>query len=70
MKIDKTEESGKGINTIINKYGKNVFKVGDNHLVIKMPYNKKNLRGNVDNKLNDEETITKVFKTNNKITVL
>ena len=41
MKIDKAEASGKGINTIVEKYGIDVFEFSDTHLTIKIPYNKK-----------------------------
>lgn len=39
MKIDKAEESGKGINTIVNKYGEGVFEFSETHLTINIPYN-------------------------------
>ena len=41
MKIDKAEASGKGINTIVEKYGKEVFEFNETHFTIKIPYNKK-----------------------------
>ncbi len=41
MKIDKAEASGKGINTIVEKYGIHVFEFSDTHLTIKIPYNKR-----------------------------
>lgn len=41
MKIDKAEASGKGINTIVEKYGIDVFEFSDTHLTSKIPYNKK-----------------------------
>lgn len=40
MKIGESEESGKGINTIINIYGKEVFEYSDTCLIINIPYNK------------------------------
>ena len=41
MKINKSETSGKGVNTIVNKYGKDIFELGDYFLIINIPYNKK-----------------------------
>ena len=41
MKIEKAEASGKGINTIVEKYGKEVFEFSETHFTIKIPYNKK-----------------------------
>ena len=41
MKIDKAEASGKGINTIVEKYGIDVFEFSETHFTIKIPYNKK-----------------------------
>ena len=43
MKIDKTEASGKGVNTIVKKYGIDVFEFSETHLTIKIPYNVKAL---------------------------
>lgn len=41
MKIGDAEESGKGINTIVNTYSKDVFEYSDTCLIINIPYNKK-----------------------------
>lgn len=41
MKIEKAEASGKGINTIVEKYGIDVFEFSETHFTIKIPYNKK-----------------------------
>ena len=43
MKIDKTEASGKGVNTIVKKYGIDVFEFSETHLTIKIPYKVKAL---------------------------
>ena len=41
MKLDNAEESGKGINTIVGNYGKDVFKFSETDLTIRIPYNRK-----------------------------
>ena len=41
MKLDNAEESGKGINTIVGNYGKDVFKFSETDLTIIIPYNRK-----------------------------
>jgi len=48
MKIDKTEASGKGINTIVEKYGADVFEFSETHLTIRIPYNKNILKSMSD----------------------
>lgn len=40
MRLDYVEESGKGINTIVRKYGESVFEFSDNFLQVNLPYNK------------------------------
>ena len=40
MRMEKTETSGKGVSTIVEKYGMDVFEFGAEHLTIKLPYNK------------------------------
>jgi len=49
MKIDKTEASGKGVNTIVKKYGIDVFEFSETHLTIKIPYNVKVLESIQEN---------------------
>ena len=44
MKIGNAEESGKGINTIVKAYGKEIFEYSDTCLIVKIPYNKKVLK--------------------------
>lgn len=48
MKIYKTEASGKGINTIVEKYGADVFEFSETHLTIRIPYNKNILKSMSD----------------------
>lgn len=72
MKMDKTEASGKGINTIVEKYGIDVFEFSETHLTIKIPYNKKvleiqNVPQNVPQKT-DEQKIIEIIKNNPKLT--
>ena len=38
MKLGDAEESGKGINTFVRKYGKEIFKYSNTSLVIDIPY--------------------------------
>ncbi len=40
MKLGIIEQSGKGINTIVNHYGEEVFNFTDNYLQVNLPYNK------------------------------
>ena len=72
MKIDKAEASGKGINTIVEKYGMDVFEFSETHFTIKIPYNKKvletqNVPQNVPRKT-DEQKIIEMIKNNPKTT--
>lgn len=43
MRLEYVEESGKGINTIVGKYGEEVFEFEDTYLQVNIPYNKKAL---------------------------
>ena len=72
MKINKAEASGKGINTIVEKYGIDVFEFSETHFTIKIPYNKKvletqNVPQNVPRKT-DEQKIIEMIKNNPKTT--
>lgn len=49
MRLEYVEESGKGINTIVGKYGEKVFEFEDNYLQVNIPYNEKAL---YDEKIN------------------
>lgn len=40
MKLELIEQSGKGINTIVNHYGVGVFNFTNNYLQVNLPYNK------------------------------
>ena len=55
MKIDNAEESGKGVNTIVENYGKDVFEFSESDLIIKIPYNEK-LLGNDTQEVIDTQT--------------
>ena len=57
MKIDNAEESGKGVNTIVENYGKDVFEFSESDLIIKIPYNEK-LLGNDTQEAIDTQTDT------------
>lgn len=63
MKVEKSEQSGKGINTIVKKYGKDVFEFGDDYLCIKLPYNRK-----VKNTYYFQETFEEIYNTTQEIT--
>lgn len=67
MKIDKAEASGKGINTIVEKYGINVFEFSDTHLTIKIPYNKKILEV-IDTQENIQDKILEIIKQEPTVT--
>ena len=60
MKIGTVEESGKGVNTIINKYGKEVFVFTGDDLLINIPYNNKALeeKNKSKNKKQSSQEIT------------
>lgn len=47
MKLGLIEQSGKGINTIVKRYGEDVFNFTDNYLQVNLPYNKKALKSEV-----------------------
>lgn len=76
MKLGIIEQSGKGINTIVNHYGENVFNFTDNYLQVNLPYNKdafalndvqnENVNENVKHK-NNETVILNIIKNNPKI---
>ena len=59
MKIDNAEESGKGVNTIVENYGKDVFEFSESDLIIKIPYNEK-LLGNDTQEVIDTQTDTQI----------
>lgn len=65
MKIDKTEASGKEINTIVEKYRTEVFEFSKTHLTIRIPYNKNVLSDTIDTQ-NDTNASIKVNKTQEK----
>ena len=62
MKIDKAEASGKGINTIVEKYGKEVFEFSETHFTIKIPYNKKVLETINSQEITQENIQEKILK--------
>lgn len=43
MRLEYVEESGKGINTIVGKYGESVFEFENSYLQVNLPYNTKAL---------------------------
>ena len=70
MKLDNAEESGKGINTIVGNYGKDVFKFSETDLTIRIPYNRKVLSDmdEVINCTNEEIKIeNEVIKVANEV---
>lgn len=76
MRLEYVEESGKGINTIVGKYGEEVFEFEDTYLQVNIPYNKKALpdeevagkiAGKVAGKTQDK--ILEILKDNPKATV-
>lgn len=62
MKIDKAEANGKGINTIVEKYGKEVFEFSETHFTIKIPYNKKVLETINSQEITQENIQEKILK--------
>ena len=65
MKIEKAEASGKGINTIVEKYGIDVFEFSETHFTIKIPYNKKVLEvintQEITQEITQENILVKIF---------
>ena len=59
MKIDNAEESGKGVNTIVENYGKDVFEFSESDLIIKIPYNRKVL-SDIDEEIKIGDEVIKV----------
>lgn len=75
MKLGLIEQSGKGINTIVNHYGEEVFSFKDNYLQVNLPYNKDALtindaqNENVNEAVNNFEVIIiNLIKDNPHIT--
>lgn len=71
MKLGLIEQSGKGINTIVNHYGEEVFNFTDNYLQVNLPYNKYAMSQNeaINEAINDLETqIINLIKINPFIT--
>ena len=59
-----SEKSGRGVPKIIEKYGKEVFEINDNHIIVTIPFDKQvmesinvgaNVGQNVDVNINDTE---------------
>lgn len=67
MKIDKAEASGKGINTIVEKYRIDVFEFSETHLTIKIPYNKKVLEV-INTQENIQDKILEIIKQEPTVT--
>lgn len=66
MRLEYVEESGKGINTIVGKYGEKVFEFEDTYLQVNIPYNEKALYGeNLNDTVNDtlNDTVNKTEKS-------
>ena len=64
MKVNMSETSGRGVNTIVKKYGENVFEFSETCLRLNLPYNKKaindkfgELTGGLTGELTAEENI-------------
>lgn len=73
MRLEYVEESGKGINTIVGKYGEEVFEFEDTYLQVNIPYNKKALpdeSGTVNGTVNKtEKSVLELLSANTNITV-
>ena len=61
MRLEYVEERGKGINTIVNKYGEGVFEFDDTYLQV-IPFNKKAL----DTEKNLDKVADKVSENQKK----
>lgn len=69
MKVDFSEESGKGINTIVKKYGSSVFEFGSFYLSVNIPYNKLAME-DVDEETGKENQAVIKENINNKSEIL
>ena len=69
MRLEYVEESGKGINTIVSKYGEEVFEFEDTYLQVNIPYNKKALTDENGTVNKTEKIVLELLSDNANITV-
>ena len=69
MRLEYVEESGKGINTIVGKYGEEVFEFEDTYLQVNIPYNKKALPDENGTVNKTEKSVLELLSANTNITV-
>ncbi len=69
MRLEYVEESGKGINTIVGKYGEEVFEFEDTYLQVNIPYNRKVLPDESGTVNKTEKSVLELLSANTNITV-
>ena len=63
MQLEISDRSGKGVPTIIDRYGKMAYTFGENSILLTIPFEK-----SVNNRITDKERILSHIKANSNIT--